>query len=107
MSELKACSVCGRDDGIGGGVWEGEHCIHCLICDVEVRAETQEEAIAKWNRRPIEDKLAARIAELEAERDKHKAALSGLVGNCRPGWQEVNVSEETINAALEALKGGE
>lgn len=31
-------------------------------------------------------------------------ALVALVGKCRPGWQEVNVSKETIEKALKALK---
>lgn len=40
---------------------------------------------------------------LATVKDLYKA-LYDLVGNCRPGWQEVNVSRETIDNALEALK---
>lgn len=34
-------------------------------------------------------------------------ALKELVGNSRPGWQEVNVSRETIDKALAAISKAE
>jgi hypothetical protein len=34
-------------------------------------------------------------------------ALKELVGNSRPGWQEVNVNRETIEKAMNAIKKAE
>lgn len=36
-------------------------------------------SVMEWNARPIEDARAARIAELEAERDRLRKALRGLM----------------------------
>lgn len=36
-------------------------------------------SVMEWNARPIEDARAARIAELEAERDRLREALRGLM----------------------------
>lgn len=36
-------------------------------------------SVMEWNARPIEDARAARIAELEAERDRLREALQGLM----------------------------
>lgn len=43
-------------------------------------------------------------ANLMAASKEMYFALKELVGNCRPGCQEVNVSRETIDKALNALK---
>jgi hypothetical protein len=56
-----------------------------------------------------DEEVAERIytkadAHLMAASKELYFALKELVGNCRPGWQEVNVSRETIDKALNALK---
>lgn len=59
----------------------------------------------------VESKEEQRVntSLIEATPDLYNA-LKDLVGNSRSGWQEVNVSKETIDNALKALKkasGGE
>ena len=41
--------------------------------------KTKKEAIERWNNRPAEEALQKRIAELEAERDRLRKALQGLM----------------------------
>lgn len=50
-----------------------------------------------------ESKEIANAALIAAAPEIYEA-LFDLVGKCRPGWQEVNVSKETIEKALKALK---
>lgn len=66
-------------------------------CFSAMKSFLDERAISKVQRE--------KIAELEAERDRLREALRGLIGKCRPRWQEVNVSRETIDAAFKALEG--
>ena len=52
--ELKACPFCGSDETSHGFTYAGVlvgHC-GCEACDASVSAESEEEAIEKWNRRP-------------------------------------------------------
>lgn len=52
----------------------------------------------------IEPEKVLSNAHLIAAAPEMYHALVDLVGKCRPGWREVNVSDETIEKALKALK---
>ena len=79
MSEIRPCPFCGVVPTISGDPDSEEYvrgyCLGFVGCFNEqcpmpqdvVIEPTQKEATAKWNTRPIEDALTARIAELEAE----------------------------------------
>ena len=68
MSELKLCPFCGTlpqaNTWIFRGISETRYFCPNQECPLSVRAVTLE----RWNSRPIEDALTARIAKLEAER---------------------------------------
>ena len=78
MSELKPCAFCGAPA-------EYEYdpdltiCPHMIYCtgncseSPTIDAETEEEAFGRWNRRPLEEALEARVKELEAELAQAKA----------------------------------
>jgi ribosomal protein L37AE/L43A len=72
MDELKPCPFCGSDDV----KQYMDTSIHCRQCGAE--------GGYSWNYRPIEDKLNARIKELEAElkaekdRFKYRPSLTPL-----------------------------
>lgn len=69
MSELKECPFCGvlpewhQRYGTGYNTF----ILECPNCFVKTESDMQAEAVEEWNNRPTEDKLRARIAELEAE----------------------------------------
>jgi len=65
MSELKPCPFCGKEPS----TYEDTGYVYCPNDDCMVADSYWEKAILpveKWNTRPIEDALNARIAELEA-----------------------------------------
>jgi Lar family restriction alleviation protein len=68
--ELKPCPFCGRKPYYE--VSDDFHIVCCSggeACEVGFSGETKDEAIAKWNTRPIEDNLRAeRDAALERVR---------------------------------------
>lgn len=73
MDELKPCKSCGGIGKIGGtSQLFPDHRIDiyvavCVKCGMRTgECFSYSEAIEAWNRRPIEDALRARIAELEA-----------------------------------------
>lgn len=75
MSDLKPCPLCDSEGEIvttfttSGELFYGA-CLQCHTCgpfDV-----TEDAAAARWNPRPAEDALAARVAELEAEVERLK-----------------------------------
>ncbi|MGE4564204.1 MAG: hypothetical protein AB7F32_04990 [Victivallaceae bacterium] len=110
MSELKACPFCGiteeyeLDPIIEIGAY-GDSRVRCQCCDSSTNyVGSMEDYTAKmlWNRRPIEDKLDARIAELEAERDKFKAVAHEMISYLK---LHGNYYKEVINKAQDALKG--
>ena len=82
MSEIRPCPFCGVVPTISGDPDSEEYvrgyCLGFVGCFNEqcpmpqdvVIEPTQKEATAKWNTRPIEDALTARIAELEAESER-------------------------------------
>lgn len=109
MSEelkLKPCPRC----------WKNVYVIRAngckfIRCDCGIQSSrygehiTDRRMVADWNRRPVEDAQAARIAELEAERDRLRKALRGLmqaVDGC------LTPSEALLwKKCVEAIKGSE
>lgn len=70
--------------------------------------KTQKEAVERWNNRPAEEAKTARIAELEAERDRMREALAEAVEKYgKPGgpWNIPGEPGSWIAKAREALKG--
>ena len=87
--ELKPCSHC---EGVGtvaydgwseAGVWACVQCQTCKICTESCLDIS--DAIAAWNRRPIEDALRARIDALEWLREVETALES--IQDWHPHWQ--------------------
>lgn len=81
--ELKKCPFCGADSDISVQDYDTEdpyYVVACTNCNMAHSSSDDENvAIRNWNDRPIEDAQAARIAELEAERDRLRKALRGLM----------------------------
>lgn len=66
MSDLKPCPFCGKENTVAGST---ERMILGWWCACEDCFENRKGGVHedRWNTRPIEDALNARIAELEAE----------------------------------------
>ena len=81
MSEelkLKHCPFCGGRAAFRGGT--GAISAGCPYCNIHTTyCYPPGNAARIWNRRPAEDAKIARIAELEAERDRLREALHGLM----------------------------
>lgn len=92
FEKLKPCSHC---EGIGSVAYDGWSesgawaCVQCQTCKICTESCLDiSEAIAAWNNRPIEDKLQARIAKLEAdlkEADEVREILEGLTYHITDG----------------------
>lgn len=112
MSEelkLKPCPRC----------WKNVYVIRAngckfIRCDCGIQSSrygehiTDRRMVADWNRRPVEDAQAARIAELEAERDRLREALERVVKLLdRPMLKDdmCLYMNKAIRVAREALKG--
>ena len=108
--ELKPCPFCGREPvhpgrrnydadpdrlGLGPCVTDGEYhavelnktcCLTsgCPMCGIRVKQEAwqQRARLTTVYVRPVEDALATRVAELEAERDRLREALEEQIGRC-------------------------
>lgn len=107
--ELKPCPFCGKSRPEN---WtEVNKLVLCPYCETVALRRT-------WNRRPIEDTQAIRIAELEAERDRMREALVKLVwlysdeysekrnnGLRIDGFYSHEWLDMILNMAREALKG--
>ena len=52
--ELKPCPFCGGKAKLFGTESNGIFYVKCLECDVDSNFDTDEEAIAAWNRRAVE-----------------------------------------------------
>lgn len=80
--ELKPCPFCGADPDISVQEDDTEdtyYVVACTNCNMAHSSSDDENvAIRNWNDRPIEDAQAARIAELEAERDRLREALQEI-----------------------------
>ena len=81
--ELKPCPFCGADPDISVQEDDTEdtyYVVACTNCNMAHSSSDDENvAIRNWNDRPIEDAQAARIAELEAERDRLRKALKRVI----------------------------
>lgn len=81
MSEelkLKQCPFCGGRAAFRGGT--GAISAGCPYCNIHtIYCYPQEDAARIWNRRPAEDAKIARIAELEAERNRLREVVETLV----------------------------
>ena len=124
MSEelkLKPCPRC----------WKNVYVIRAngckfIRCDCGIQSSrygehiTDRRMVADWNRRPVEDAQAARIAELEAERDRLREVVEKLVWLYSDEHQERLDNELRIDGfyshewlgmildmAREAMKGAE
>jgi hypothetical protein len=79
MSELKPCPFCGTlpqaNAWIFRGISETRYFCPNQECPLSVRTVTLEQ----WNRRPIEDALRARIAELELRLDVYNGNMYDVV----------------------------
>lgn len=82
--ELKPCPFCGKsnrmkysDLGNWYELWCGCEAMPMIETRIDSDSRIAEEQAAKlWNRRPIEDELAARIAELESQVDDLQGELA-------------------------------
>lgn len=113
--ELKPCPFCGADPDISVQEDDTEdtyYVVACTNCNMAHSSSDDENvAIRNWNDRPIEDAQAARIAELEAERDRLLEAMCRIERKinsaktaCPPFVQREFV--EAQEWAHEALEGG-
>lgn len=70
--------------------------------------KTKKEAVERWNNRPAEEAKTARIAELEAERDRLREALQEII-SCQPEMCLARYCcrkcESMAEIARKALKG--
>lgn len=72
IEKLKPCPFCGNDNpSLQNGKWNGDahptqSWVECTDCDCAAESkDTTSEAIAMWNRRPLEDAKDAEIARLK------------------------------------------
>lgn len=85
MKELKPCPFCGSDAEMHFDRLCGKtiYMVKCSVdkcqCQEMGWHETEDEAIAIWNTRPIEDALRKRVEELESLLSHER--LVGVVGN--------------------------
>lgn len=97
--ELKPCPFCGKSRPEN---WtEVNKLVLCPYCETVALRRT-------WNRRPIEDAQAVRIAELETERDRMREALEHVVKLLDRPMLKVDMClymNSAIKVAREALKG--
>ena len=88
--ELKPCPFCGKSRPEN---WtEVNKLVLCPYCETVALRRT-------WNRRPIEDAQAVRIAELETERDRMREALEKIAQ-----WDMLARSLKGLIAIIEVLK---
>lgn len=96
--ELKKCPFCGADPDISVQEDDTEdtyYVVACTNCNMAHSSSDDEDvAIRNWNDRPIEDAQAARIAELEAERDRLREALQVIASGHLSGMVELVNTEE-------------
>ena len=84
--ELKPCPFCGKKASIQDCSYYGSAPAWSAMCDNPTcfayteAFKTKKEAIERWNNRPAEDALVGQLARLlEAERDRLRKALQGLM----------------------------
>lgn len=95
MSELKVCPFCESVDDVD--VWEQKYTNEditykpfCGVCGCELMEyKTREEAIDKWNARPIEDALQKRV-----EGKGFETAMKRVVDENKGAWKALADGEE-------------
>lgn len=88
--ELKPCPFCGKSRPEN---WtKVNKLVLCPYCETVALRRT-------WNRRPIEDTQAIRIAELETERDRMREALEKIAQ-----WDMLARSQKGLIAIIDVLK---
>lgn len=104
--ELKPCGSCGSVEaeiGIIGGATFWVECSACGACSSS--HDDEYDAIAAWNRRPIEDKLQARIDALEWLREVEKTNRG--MDEWHPDWKkrskEANRRRSDARAAMRRM----
>ena len=103
--ELKPCGSCGSVEaeiGIVGGATFWVECSACGACSSS--HDDEYDAITAWNRRPIEDKLQARIDALEWLWDALETRVAKITGDIdytRAGRIELDA---ILAAAREAVE---
>ena len=103
--ELKPCGSCGSVEaeiGIVGGATFWVECSACGACSSS--HDDEYDAITAWNRRPIEDKLQARIDDLEWLWDALETRVAKITGDIdytRAGRIELDA---ILAAAREAVE---
>lgn len=119
--ELKPCRRCGlyvSSDGIevtqtDTGTYTARfECPDCgEVAKTCMRHSSEDFAIADviddWNRRWVDPALLARIAELEAERDRLREALKAIELMAKIMPHKWTFPNEVAAAAREAMKGAE
>jgi len=107
MSELKACPFCGKKDLIYDVEDHPElgssPFVECLTKDCfgftrVLYSDNVENAINKWNTRPLEDALQKRVEELEKLSNAHKKLA------CLMDQQQIDL-RASISKAVELLEG--
>ncbi len=102
--KLKPCPFCGESTHIWHAPepFEPEYVVHCDKCMVERTGATQEEAIAAWNIRPIEDKLRAKLINVYLRvrklRKSYPQWVRDWLSNPREdvAWTELNKNGEVV-----------
>lgn len=103
-SEILPCPFCGSEH-LYFGDWGTHGAYDKVSCGNECIDWVP---VERWNNRPAEEAKTARIAELEAERDRMREALAEAVEKYgKPGgpWNIPGEPGSWIAKAREALKG--
>ena len=110
--ELKPCGSCGSVEaeiGIIGGATFWVECSACGACSSS--HDDEYDARAAWNRRPIEDKLQARIDALEWLREVEEVRTTMALWHPyfmteaeRPGVETLDNAEAEHEAILAAAR---
>jgi hypothetical protein len=92
VADLKPCPFCATEPVTAGRTVTALSRVECPECFASRTADRLEDAVARWNRRPIEDaltadrdRLAARVAELEGELERVRDQFEEYVRRASDG----------------------
>ena len=74
MTDLKKCPFCGGEDtevSVNYEYGDGYE-VSCNDCDSDVFAKTKDEAVKRWNNRPLEDTLQSKVKTLREALEEDK-----------------------------------